>query len=137
MRGGVFIDTGAFAAFFNRADRQHSKAKALFDDLPSRIFTSILVVSECYSWCLHKLGEPAARTFHPFLSDLPGLQILNADPPHREAAWERLDRHHGRKLTFVDASILVWLEEHRIPIVWGTDRHVAIEGAAVEPGPPE
>jgi predicted nucleic acid-binding protein len=137
VRGGVFIDTGAFVAFLNRADRQHTKAKFLFNSLPGRIFTSILVVSECYSWCFHKLGEPAARTFRPFLSNLPGLQILNADAAHRDAAWERLDRHQGRKLTFVDASILVWLEQHRIPTVWGTDRHVAIEGAAVVPGPPE
>lgn len=137
MRGGVFIDTGAFAAFIDRRDRQHGQAKALFDNLPGRIFTSILVVSECYSWCLHKLGEPAARSLRTFLTDLRGLQILNADAPHREAAWDRLDRHQGRKLTFVDASILVWLEEHRIPTVWGTDRHVAIEGAAVVPGPPD
>ncbi|HSL85065.1 MAG TPA: PIN domain-containing protein [Thermoanaerobaculia bacterium] len=137
MRGAVFIDTGAFVAFFNRADRQHSQAKALFDDLPDRTFTSILVVSECYSWFLHKLGEPAARTFRQLLDDLPNLRVLGAGEDHRHAVGAKLDALRGRKLTFVDASSLVLLKEKGISTVWGTDFHLALEGATVRPGPPD
>ncbi|MFQ5700841.1 MAG: hypothetical protein ACE5HU_03245 [Acidobacteriota bacterium] len=47
-----------------------------------------------------------------------------------------LDELRGCKLTYVDASSLVWLRRKRISTVWGTDHHLAIQGANVIPGPP-
>jgi hypothetical protein len=38
------------------------------------------------------------------------------------------------KLTYVDASSLVFLSALRIGEVWGTDRDLALEGARVIPG---
>lgn len=43
---------------------------------------------------------------------------------------------HRFWLTFVDASALVCLQERGIKTVWGTDYDLALEGAAVLPGPP-
>jgi len=132
----AFIDSGAFVAFLDRSDHQHAEARAMFGRPPTRLTTSILVVSETYSWCLHKLGEPAARTFRQFLDELPALRILHADANHHRAVWEKLDSLRSRKLTFVDASALVCLEAHGINTVWGTDYDLALEGATVIPGPP-
>ena len=39
----------------------------------------------------------------------------------------------GHKLTYVDASSLVFLDALRIAEVWGTDRDLALEGARVIP----
>lgn len=136
MKGEVFIDSGAFVAFFDRSDHQHEATVALFGNPPSRLTTSILVVSETYSWFLHKLGESGARTFRRFLEDLHGLTILDADGQHREAVWKKLDELRGAKLTFVDASGLVWLAKRKISRVWGTDFDLGLEGATVVPGPP-
>jgi hypothetical protein len=55
------------------------------------------------------------------------------DAAHHALVVRKLDRHRGRKLTYVDASSLVWLERRRIPEVWGTDVDLAIEGARVRP----
>jgi hypothetical protein len=52
------------------------------------------------------------------------------------AVWAKLDDLRGLKLTFVDASSLVWLQEREIKTVWGTDHHLAVEGARVLPGSP-
>jgi predicted nucleic acid-binding protein len=136
VKDEAFIDTGAFVAFLDRSDRQHAAAKALFGDSPARLATSVLVVSEAYSWFLHRTGESGARTFRQFLSGLSGLRILDADRGHREAIWKKLDALRGTKLTFVDASSLVCLEREGISTVWGTDFDLAIEGARVLPGPP-
>ena len=133
---GAFVDSGAFVAFLDRSDHQHAEARALFARPPARLTTSILVVSETYSWCLHKLGEPAARTFRELLEELPRLQILDADAEHRRAVWKKLDALRGRKLTFVDGSALVCLKRTGITTVWGTDYDLAFEGATVIPGPP-
>lgn len=136
MTRQAFLDTGAFVAFLDRSDHQHGETVALFGDPPGRFVTSSLVVAESYGWFLHKLGEPAARTFRELVSDLPDLEILDGDGAHRQAVWDKLDALRGRKLTFVDASGLVWLEELEISTVWGTDLDWALEGATVLPGPP-
>lgn len=136
MTKPVFIDSGAFVAFLDRSDRRHAEAAALFADPPRELWTSVLVVSECYSWFLHKVGEPGARTFRALLHELPALTILDAGPTHREATWRKLDTLRGAKLTFVDASSLVWLQELGVATVWGTDFDLALEGARVVPGPP-
>jgi len=136
VKGEVFVDSGAFVAFLVRGDRQHAATRALFAHPPIRWCTSVLVVSETYSWFLHRQGEPAARAFLHFLHSLPDLTILDAPNEHRQAVGRKLDALRGAKLTFVDASSLVWMGKRRISTAWGTDFDLALEGAAVLPGPP-
>jgi predicted nucleic acid-binding protein len=132
----AFLDSGAFVAFLVRSDRVHPEVVRLFAEPPPDWYTSILVVSETYSWFLHRLGEEAARTFRSLLQRLEGLKILDGDEEHRAAVWGKLDALRGNKLTYVDASSLVWIDRLQIDMVWGTDHHLGIEGAVVAPGPP-
>jgi predicted nucleic acid-binding protein len=132
----VFIDSGAFIAFLDRSDRLHHETVALFARRPRRWSTSVLVIAEAYGWFLHRLGEDAARTFRLLTAELPHLVILGVDDRHRAAVDRKLDTLRGTKLTYVDASSLVWLAGKRIATVWGTDHHLSIEGAKVVPGPP-
>ena len=136
MTGRVFIDSGAFIAFLDRSDRLHREVVALFARRPRRWSTSALVIAETYGWFLHRLGEYAARTFRLLTAELPGLVVLGEDDRHRSAVGRKLDTLRGTKLTYVDASSLVWLTSKRIATVWGTDHHLSLEGATVIPGPP-
>ncbi len=136
MSNQAFIDSGAFIAFLAQRDRLHPEVVELFSRPPSRLVTSVLVVSETYSWMLHRAKEDGARTFRRLLGLLPSLQVLEVDECHVAATWQKLDALRGNSLTFVDASSLVWIAEQGITTVWGTDHHLAIEGATVNPGPP-
>lgn len=136
MSEQVFVDSGAFIAFLDRSDALHAEVVWLFATPPKRWSTSVLVVSETYSWLLHRLGEEAARTLRLLLPELPRLEILDTSPAHREAVDAKLDALRGTKLTYVDASSLVSLAEKKIRVVWGTDHHQGIEGARVVPGSP-
>lgn len=136
MRRAVFVDSGAFIAFLVLSDRQHEDAVGLFSRPPGRWSTSVLVISEAYGWFLHRVGEGAARAFRSLLESLPSLEVLGADPAHLEEVWRKMDELRGLELGFVDASSLVWLETLGIPEVWGTDHHLAVEGARVIPGAP-
>ena len=129
----VFMDSGIFVAFLDRSDTYHPAAIDLFGHPPRRWSTSLAVVSETYGWFLHRLGEQAARQFRLFLAELPDLQLLPLDHAHHDAVQRKLDRHRGRKLTYVDASSLVFLERRRIREVWGTDTDLTIEGARLRP----
>jgi predicted nucleic acid-binding protein len=129
----AFLDTGIFIAFLDRSDRFHAAAVELFSHPPRRCHTSLVVVSETYGWFLHRLGEEAARTFRLALADFTWLTLEAVDAAHHGAVLAKLERLRGHKLTYVDASSLVFLSRLRIREVWGTDRDLSIEGARVVP----
>ncbi len=131
--GPVFADSGIFIAFLDRSDHYHQAAVRLFTDPPRRWYTSLAVVSETYGWFLHRLGEESARAFRLALAAFPRLDLLPLDAPHHAAVERTLDRFRGRKLTYVDASSLVFLAEHRVKEVWGTDHDLALHGARILP----
>lgn len=132
----VFIDTGAFVAWLVAADRQYAATAELFANVDGPLTTSLAVVSETYSFFLHRFGEDAARTFRSALATLPRLTLLPLDLKHFAAVGKQLDRLRGVKLTWVDASSLVFVKERKIAAVWGTDSDLSLEGATVLPGPP-
>lgn len=129
----AFLDSGIFIAALDRSDRWHRDAAALFASGRVRWCSSLLVVSETYSWFLHRLGEEPARTFRRFIRELDGLELFEATRAHHAAVLKMLDKLRGTKLTYVDASSLVHLDAHRIDTVWGTDHHLALNGARVVP----
>jgi predicted nucleic acid-binding protein len=131
--GPVFLDSGIFIAFLDRSDRHHPAALRLFADPPRRWYTSLAIVSETYGWFLHRLGEDAARTFRLALGELPRLRLLPLTQEHHGAVLQKLEQLRGHKLTYVDASSLVFLGALGIRDVWGTDRDLALEGARVIP----
>lgn len=132
-RGPAYLDSGIFIAFLDRSDRHHAAARQLFADPPRRWYTSVAVVSETYGWFLHRLGEDAARIFRLALGELAGLQVLPVTAEHHADVLRTLERLRGRRLTYVDASGLVFLRALRIREVWGTDLDLALEGARVVP----
>jgi predicted nucleic acid-binding protein len=131
--GSAFLDSGIFIAFLDRSDRFHAAAVELFSSPPRRCHTSLAVVSETYGWFLHRLGEEAARAFRLALADFTWLTLHAVDAAHHAAVVKKLERLRGHKLTYVDASALVFLSRLRIREVWGTDRDLSIEGARVVP----
>ncbi len=133
MTDGVFLDSGIFIAFLNRRDAHHAQAATLFGGRKPRWRTSYLVVSETYSWLLHRHGEEAARSFRMLLANLDGLRLFAATDEHHRQVVAMLDRLRGAKLTYVDASSLSFLERHKIKKVWSTDHHLALTGAEVLP----
>jgi predicted nucleic acid-binding protein len=135
MRPEVFLDTGIFVAWLVREDRHHAAAEALFAGLPRVAATSLAVVAEAYAWFLHRFDEERARLFRVAVGELPGLWLLGLDEAHHAAVLRKLDRFRGLKLTYVDASSLVFLSLGRIRTVWGTDHHLGMEGARVLPEP--
>ena len=133
MRDQVFLDSGIFVALMSRRDHWHAQAAALFSGDEVRWSTSLLVISETYSWFLHRMGEEAARTFRSMVSNLDGLRVFEATHVHDRDVSRMLDRYRGSKLTYVDASSLVFIEGHKIKRVWSTDHHLGLTGAEVLP----
>ena len=133
MSTSAFLDSGIFIALMSRRDRWHEQAVALFGGPPPKWSTSILVVSETYTWFLHRMGEEQARAFRQLIDNLIGLRILAATQEHHVAVVRMLDKFRGTKLTYTDASSLVHLDQRKIKRVWSTDHHLGLSGAEVLP----
>lgn len=133
MKPAVFLDSGIFIAFLNRRDRWHEAACALFGGKPPRWCTSWLVISESYSWVLHRMGEESARHFRFFVESLPQLTIFDATATLHRRTVKVLEQFRGTKLTYVDAASLSLLLAHKIPTVWSTDHHLGLTGATLLP----
>lgn len=133
MSNAVFLDSGILIAFLNVRDQWHEQTAALFALGKPRWNTSYLVVSEAYSWFLHRHGEEAARMLAKLIDNLDGLRLFDVDGEHHRRVGQMLDRLRGSKLTYVDASSLCFMERHRIGTVWSTDRHLGLTGAEVLP----
>ena len=133
MSTPAFLDSGIFIALMSRKDRWHEQAVALFGGQTPKWSTSILVVSETYTWFLHRMGEEQARSFRKLIDNLKGLRVLDATQEHHLAVVRMLDRYRGTKLSYTDASSLVHLAERKIKQVWSTDHHLGVSGAEVLP----
>ena len=133
MKHAAFLDSGIFIAFMSQKDRWHRQAIALFSGPKPRWSTSMLVLSEAYSWFLHRMGEEAARSFRLLVDNMEGLQIFEATREHHKEVAKVLERHRGSKLTYVDASSLALIARHKIKRVWATDHHLGLTGAEVIP----
>lgn len=133
MKRSVYLDSGIFIALLDRGDRWHAEARSLFGSAKAGWVTSLLVVSEAHSWFLHRLGEEAARRFQALVADLEGLALLEVTREHHRGVLRILQRLRGTKLTYVDASSLVFIETLKVPTVWSTDHHLGLTGARVMP----
>lgn len=133
MKPTVFLDSGVFIALMNERDQWHVQALALFSGPMPHWMTSVLVVSETYSWFLHKYGEESARSYRLLLEQLDGLTILEIGRNHHAACVAMLERHRGAKLTYVDASSLVFASLHRVRQIWSTDHHLGLTGIEILP----
>lgn len=133
MKPAVFLDSGIFIALMSERDQWHAQAVALFGAPRPRWLTSLLVVSETYSWFLHKYGEDAARGFRLLLDQLEGLTILDAGRQHHAACVAMLKQFRGSRLTYVDASSLVLVKQHRVRQIWSTDHHLGLTGVEILP----
>lgn len=133
MSRAVFLDSGIFIALMSRKDRWHEQAVELFSGTTPRWHTSVLVLSETYSWFLHRMGEEQARSFRGLIDNLKGLKIMDATLAHHLDVNRMLDRFRGTKLTYVDASSLTHMEQKKIRRVWSTDHHLGLSGAEVLP----
>ena len=100
MTAPVFLDSGIFVAFLNRRDRWHPQARALFDGPKPKWSTSLLVVSEAYSWFLHRMGEESARNLRLLVDALPGLRVFEATAEHHKATTRA-----ARPLPWLEADL--------------------------------
>lgn len=134
----LFIDTGAFIALIIEEDNLHEIAKTYYQSLRKSIllYTSILVVSETYTWLRYHYGFQPASQFLDIIKNgikTGNLIVLYPDPVICEKAHAILIKYKDQELSYADALSFAILEAEEIKDVFGFDNHFYIANCSLWP----
>ncbi|HZA13093.1 MAG TPA: PIN domain-containing protein [Myxococcaceae bacterium] len=133
--GGVperlFVDSGAWVAFFSARDGRHADADRSFREAIRQkvpLLTSNLVLAEVHRLLLFRAGIRAAATALERIDASPSVTVKFADMSvHRQArAW--LAKLGDQVITYTDAASFALMQANRCTVALSFDRDFAIAG---------
>jgi predicted nucleic acid-binding protein len=135
----VFIDTGAFVALRNRAEREHRLAREALAALVAegvQLLTSNYVFSETYTALLVRVGREEAIRWGRRFRCGDAIEVARVDDSLEERAWSILESHADKNWSYVDATSFALMERERIVEAFAFDRHFAQRGLTLVPRDP-
>ena len=132
----VFVDTSAFVALRNRAEREHEAARAGLSRLVSeraQLFTSNHVFAETYTALLVRVGRAEAIEWGRHFRAGAAIELLRVDEPMEEDAWALLEFHTDKRWSYVDATSFALMEREGVQTAFAFDHHFRQRGLAVLP----
>jgi uncharacterized protein len=133
----VFIDTGAFVALRNRAEREHDAARQVLASLVAErtpLFTSNHVFAETYTALLIRAGREEAIEWSRRFRFGEAVELVRIDEAIEEDAWSILESHVDTRWSYVDATSFALMERERTVEAFAFDRHFAQRGLTLLPG---
>ena len=132
----VFVDTSAFVALRNRAEREHEPARATLGRLVAeraRLFTSNHVFAETYTALLVRVGRAEAIEWGRRFRASDAIELVRIDEPLEEQAWSILEAHADKPWSWIDASSFALMEREETREAFAFDRHFAQRGLTLSP----
>lgn len=127
----VLLDTGVLFAYVYPASEEHEVAVSFIEGVCRRRFgtpvVSDLIMAELLTLVrarrIGAKGEEIVRSLFPLPeSDLPGLVSFDVGGHAFQRVWDKFALHRDRRLSFVDASHLVLMEDHEIGMLATFDK---------------
>jgi uncharacterized protein len=132
----VFVDTGAFVALRNRAEREHEAARQALSLLVSGrvpLFTSNYVVAETYTALLIRAGREEAIEWGRRFRAGEAIELVRVDEALDDDAWSILESHADKRWSYVDATSFALMEREGATEAFAFDRHFAQRGLTLVP----
>ena len=125
------MDSSAFIALICDDEPLHSAALAYYNAcLPSpKLATTLLVVSETYTWLRYHVNYATAMAFLRSVEEgvLDGnIKLIPVGPELWEQTQQTLQKYHDHALSYVDAASFVAIENFGILDVFTLDRHFRV-----------
>lgn len=133
MRTGeaVFVDSGAWIALALIRDPSHGSAFEIWTlllDQGARLFTSVPVVLEAFTFLERNADRDVALMWKDSLSELAHFEILPCGLKDLESAWAYFGRRDLHKLSAVDATSFAIMKREGIRVAFSFDHHFAVVG---------
>lgn len=130
-REAVFVDSGAWIALALTRDPLHGRAREAWQsvtDVGGRIYTSIPVVLETFTFLERNAQRDVALAWKDSLEAVKGLRTLTCSSSHMRRAWKYFERVDLHKLSAVDATSFVLMTDARIRWAFTFDHHFGAVG---------
>ena len=120
----ILVDTGAWYALADKADRHHAKASRFFLDQATiaHFLTTDLIAAETWTLLTSHLGRPAAVTFWETLREIK-IPILTVQPADLEAAWRIIQTFPDQTFSLVDSVTFALMERVGVTEAFTFDAH--------------
>jgi uncharacterized protein len=127
----VFVDTSAFVALRNSAEREHAAAQAALSVLlgeRATLCTSNYVFAETYTALLVRVGRTEAIEWGRRFREGEAIELIRVEELVEEEAWSILEAHTDKQWSYVDATSFALMEREGIDTALAFDRHFAQRG---------
>jgi len=127
----VFVDTSAFVALRNRAEREHASARATLGRLVAErasLFTSNYVFAETYTALLVRIGRAEAIEWGRRFRASEAIELVRIEEAVDEDAWSILESHADKQWSYVDAASFALMEREGTAEAFAFDRHFVQRG---------
>ncbi len=131
----VFVDTSAFVALRNKAEREHEAARAARTALvvEARLFTTNYIFAETYTTLMMRVGRAEAIVWGRGLRETRAIELLRVDEGTEEEAWRILESHADKTWSYVDAVSFAVMDREGSSEAFAFDRHFAQRGHRMLP----
>lgn len=127
----VFIDTGGFAALYNRQDTHHEKAARIWSGLLLKrplLYTSNFVLAETITLLRKRAGFQASVQFGEALFASSIVRILRVNASQESQSWTLYKKFSDQDFSFTDCSSFALMRELGILNAFAFDHHFSIFG---------
>jgi len=123
----MLVDTGAWSAIADTADRYHEEASRFYTEHAGRtpFVTTALIVAETCALLTSHLGRSAALIFWETLRTT-RTPILLLEPVDLEAAWYIAQAFSDQAFSFVDCTTFALMERLGITDAFAFDAHFLV-----------
>jgi len=134
----LFVDSAALIALFSKNDQYHDVAVEYYSSLTKKtiLITTLLVISETYTWFRYHLSYKTAIEFLDVIQDSIAsewLKVVYPDPALDTQAQAILRQFQDQKLSYVDAMSFAVVQNMKIENVFGFDSHFRITKTNIWP----
>ncbi|MGI8941376.1 MAG: type II toxin-antitoxin system VapC family toxin [Actinomycetota bacterium] len=131
----VFVDTSAFVALRNKAEREHEAARAARTALvvEARLFTTNYIFAETFTTLMMRVGRAEAIAWGRGLRETRAIELLRVDEGIEEEAWRILESHADKTWSYVDAVSFAVMDREGSSEAFTFDRHFAQRGHRMLP----
>jgi len=127
----IFVDTGAWLALYDKADRNHLIAKNIFGKIKKErlpLFTSDYVFDESVTLIRYRISFRTANAFGTNILESRIVRLVDVTREDRTSAWDIFIKYKDASFSFTDCTSFAVMKKFRLDSVFGFDRHFQIMG---------
>lgn len=129
----VFVDTSAWFALANAADRRHADVRAALQAHRGRLVTSNFIFDELVTLCRMRVGHSAALKAGQLLHDVRLTEMLRVAPEDDREAWSLFANRPDQNYSFTDCTSFVLMRRLKVEHAIALDDDFKREGFQVVP----